>query len=156
MRSFTCLSLYHSVFTPFVSFLRLNIIFHFILLMTISIFSINCNKYVSFCGIPMFFIEYSKNLAGFSFSVAHQITGHTDFLWKHFKKTLTWRHILHKIPWYCKFLRFIHLAEDCSRVSMKLYFPNKLFCLKTFEIFHRALFMKPSRKTSSQKSNMNN
>ena len=35
--------------------------------------------------------------------VAHQITGHTDFPWKHFVKTLMWRHIMQKIPWYCKF-----------------------------------------------------
>ena len=30
--------------------------------------------------------------------VAHQITGHTDFPWKHFAKTLMWRHIIQKIP----------------------------------------------------------
>ena len=35
--------------------------------------------------------------------IAHQITGHTDFLWKHFAKTLTWCHIIQKIPCYCKF-----------------------------------------------------
>ena len=31
-------------------------------------------------------INFSKNLAGFPFPVAHQITGHTDFLRKHFVK----------------------------------------------------------------------
>ena len=36
------------------------------------------------------------------FPVARQITGHTDFPWKHFAKTLMWRHIMQKIPWYCK------------------------------------------------------
>ena len=48
-------------------------------------------------------ITVSRNLAGFSFPVANQITGHTDFPWKHFLKTTMWRHTMKKIPWYCKF-----------------------------------------------------
>ena len=48
-------------------------------------------------------ITISRNLAGFSFLVALQITGHTDFLWKHFVKTLMWGHTMQKIPLCCKF-----------------------------------------------------
>ena len=63
MKSFTCFSVfedlspYHSLFMPFISFLTLHNTFHLILLITISII---CNKYVLFCGIPMFFIEHPK------------------------------------------------------------------------------------------------
>ena len=66
MKSFTCFSVfkdlspYHSLFMPFVSFLTLHNTFHLILLITISILSIIYNKYVLFCGIPMFFIEHPK------------------------------------------------------------------------------------------------
>ena len=42
-------------------------------------------------------ITFSSNLAIFTFSVAHQITGLTDFPWKHFVKTLMWPHIIHDI-----------------------------------------------------------
>ena len=48
-------------------------------------------------------ITFSRDLAGFSFPVACKITGNTDFLWKHFVKTLAWSHIMQKIPWFWKF-----------------------------------------------------
>ena len=47
-------------------------------------------------------ITVSRNLVGISFPIAHQITGQADFSWKHFVKTLTWRHIMQIIPWCCK------------------------------------------------------
>ena len=42
-------------------------------------------------------ITVSRNLDGFSFPVACQITGHTDFLWKLFVKALMGPHIMQKI-----------------------------------------------------------
>ena len=43
---------YHSFFMSFVYFLPLHNTFHLIFVINISI---NCSKYVLFCGIPMFF-----------------------------------------------------------------------------------------------------
>ena len=48
-------------------------------------------------------ITVSRNLDGFSLPVAHQITGDTDLPWKLLVKSLMWRHIMQRIPWYCKF-----------------------------------------------------
>ena len=57
---FENLNPYLSAFMPFVFILSLHNAFHLILLITMSIFSINYNKNDLFCGIRMFFIEYSK------------------------------------------------------------------------------------------------
>ena len=48
------------VLTPFASFLLLHNAFYLIILINSLIFSINCNRYVLFSFISMFFIEYQK------------------------------------------------------------------------------------------------
>ena len=48
-------------------------------------------------------ITVSRNLAGISFPAVHRITEHTDFSSRLFVKTLMWRHIVHKIPWFYSF-----------------------------------------------------
>ena len=55
---------------------------------------------------PLNKITISKNLVGFSFAKVHKITEHTDFLWNHLVKTLSWLHIKRKITSYCKFCPF--------------------------------------------------
>ena len=68
--------------------------------------------------------------------VAHQITGHTNFPWKPFAKTLMWRHIMQKIPWFCKFnILFIWLKiATVSAWNFKFQISCFLY-LKTFEVY---------------------
>ena len=67
--------------------------------------------------------------------VAHQITGHTDFPWKHFAKTLMWRHIMEKIPWYCKFNVLFIWLKIAAVSAWNFQFQISCFLrLKTFEV----------------------
>ena len=67
--------------------------------------------------------------------VAQQITGHTDFPWNHFVKTLMWRHIMQKIPWYCK-LNVLFIWLKIAAVSAwNFKFQISCFlCLETSEV----------------------
>ena len=81
-------------------------------------------------------ITVYRNLAGFSFPVAHQNTGYTDFPWKHFVKTLMWRHIMQKIPWYCKFNVLFIWLKIAAVSAWNFKFQISCFlCLKTFEVY---------------------
>ena len=75
-------------------------------------------------------ITISRNIAGFPFPAAHRTTRHTDCKWKYFVNTLTWRHIMKKIPWYCKFnVLFIWLniaAVSVWNFKFQIRISNKL------------------------------
>ena len=84
-------------------------------------------------------ITVSRNLARFSFPVALQITGHTDFPWNHFVKTLMWRHIMQEIPCYCKFDVLFILLKIAAVSTWNFKFQiNCFLCLKTFEVLYRS------------------
>ena len=91
-------------------------------------------------------ITVSRNLAGFSFPVANQITGHTDFPWKHFLKTTMWRHTMKKIPWYCKFnVLFIWLKIAPVSAWNSTFQISWVFCLKTLKYYtEKLVFLRKS------------
>ena len=90
-------------------------------------------------------ITISRNLAGFSFLVALQITGHTDFLWKHFVKTLMWGHTMKKIPLCCKFNVFFIWLKIAPVSAWDFKFEMSCFlCLKTFEVVLSGFFIEHS------------
>ena len=67
--------------------------------------------------------------------VAHQITGYTDFPWKQFAKTLMRRHIMQKIPWYCKFNVLFIWLKIAAVSAWNFKFQISCFlCLKTFKV----------------------
>ena len=72
--------------------------------------------------------NYCFQKAGWLFlPVAHQITGHIDFAWKHFAKNLMWCHIMQKIPWHCKFNILFILLKIAAMSAWNFKFQISFF-----------------------------
>ena len=66
---------------------------------------------------------------------------YTDFPWKQFVKTLTWRHIMQKIPWYCKFnVLFIWLKIAAVSAVFQI---SSFLCLEIFEVLEHSFIEHP-------------